>query len=228
MINVGIFPPASAPECMRCDEELLAKAENGESNARIYEWKNPAVSVPRSFSSDGVDFEALKNAGVEFVKRPTGGGILVHGFDLSYSAAVPRTVKWAGLGIDEAGLLLAQPVLESLIRCGYKAVFRTPESHGKTPKQPLCAVQKSPLDILISGRKVAAFAQRRTARGIFQHGSINLRGIPNNIISSVKKAGLGTELEWQLAGEAVSFLEEHGPVDLDLLKGALREAVGGG
>jgi len=221
----GPFPPASASECMRLDEELLTKAENGESNARIYEWKGPSVSVPRSFSSDGVKNDVLQDAGIEFVKRPTGGGVLIHGFDLSYSVGVPRLGGWEHLGVDEAGLLIAQPVLETLIKCGFKAGFRPPLAPPNAPNPALCAIQKSPLDILISGRKVAAFAQRRTAKALFQHGSIHIRKIPERVISAVKKAGLGTDLEWQLAGEAVAPLEEFEQVDVGRLKEVLMEAI---
>lgn len=219
--------PLYASECMRLDEELLAKAETGGSNARIYEWKLPSVSVPRSFLSEKIDFSVLMDAGIDFVKRPTGGGVLIHGFDLSYSVGVPRTGGWAGLGIDEAGLLLAQPVLEALIKCGFKAEFRPLAGVPEPIKQALCDTQKSPLDILISGQKVAAFAQRRTAQGLFQHGSVHLRKVPEGVISAVKKAGLGTAFEWEQAGEAVSPLEEFGQVDVGRLRDGLAGAVKG-
>ena len=226
-IRAESFPPASASECMRLDEEILSKSENGASNARIYEWESPSLSVPRSYSSEGVNFDVLKDAGIEFVKRPTGGGVLIHGFDLSYSIGVPRQGGWGGLGIDEAGLLLALPVLETLIKCGFMASFRPLKGVENSPKQPLCATQKSPLDILISGRKVAAFAQRRTAKALFQHGSIYIRRVPERVISSVIKAGLGSDLEWRMADEAVIPLEETGVVDVGRLKELLAVAVAG-
>ena len=245
-IRAESFPPTSASECMRLDEEILSKAEKGETHARIYEWESPSISVPRSFSLDGVNFSVLQDAGIEFVKRPTGGGVLINGFDLSYSIGVPRQGGWGGLGIDEAGLILALPVLETLIKCGFMASFRPLKGADNVPQnspfdtaqgiaqgepaarvKPLCATQKSPLDILISGRKVAAFAQRRTAKALFQHGSIYIRRVPERVISSVIKAGLGSDLEWRMADEAVIPLEETGVVDVGRLKELLAVAVAG-
>ena len=45
--------------------------------------------------------------------------------------------------------------------------------------------------------------------------------VPEGVISAVKKAGLGTEFEWEKVGEAVSPLEDFGQVDVARLKDTL-------
>jgi lipoate-protein ligase A len=60
----------------------------------------------------------------------------------------------------------------------------------------LCFLQKSFLDIMVGGRKVAAFAQRRTAGAVFQHGSVLVEPVPEDVVSSLMSAGLGTPGEW--------------------------------
>ena len=226
-INVGSFPASPAKACMDRDMALIRGAEGGYSLACIYEWARPAVSVPRSFQGGNVYMAVLDRAGIEFIKRPTGGGILVHGFDLSFSVAVPRTGIWDGLGIEEAGKKLAEPVVKALIGCGFKASFRGDAGDKGGKVAVLCANQKSPLDIMISGNKVGAFAQRRTAKALFQHGSILVKVIPDGIQNAILEAGLGTLKEWHASGQMVSPLESLGRVDLTRLRKVLEIEAGG-
>lgn len=191
-------------ENMAKDEAMLRKAEKDGAppfQIRIYEWAGPAVSLSRSFRIESGAKSALESAGIAVVVRPTGGGVLVHGFDLSVSVAVPRRAGWEGRGIDEAGRLLAEPVLLALRDAGFEAGFRGGESDSTSR---LCFLQKSALDIMVSGAKVGAFAQRRTARALFQHGSIQLEPLPGAVWGAVRDAGLGTEAEWGEVGGGLS------------------------
>ncbi len=201
---------------MAGDAELLARAEKSPGNAVLshsYAWSSPAVSVPRSFRGR-VNMKTLEEGGIAFVRRPTGGAVLVHGFDVSYAAAVGRTGAWGRMGWEEICFMLATPVLHALREAGYDAFFRgeagKPGAAGG--RTGLCFAQTSAVDILARGNggagllKVAAFAQRRTARGILEHGSAFLEEIPEGVINTLVKAGLGSPAGWRGALRGVGWL----------------------
>jgi lipoyl(octanoyl) transferase len=52
---------------------------------RIYRWLNKTVSLGLKNKIDIVDFEFLKQNNIDVVKRPTGGGALLHSDDLCFS-----------------------------------------------------------------------------------------------------------------------------------------------
>ena len=92
---------------MAADLALLdAVAAGGPPALRVYQWSPPALSLGRFQPEDDVDHDACRRAGVEVVRRPTGGRALLHGGDLTYAVAVrpPRDVAAVGRG----GLPLAR------------------------------------------------------------------------------------------------------------------------
>ncbi|NDC63503.1 MAG: hypothetical protein EBZ59_05845, partial [Planctomycetia bacterium] len=82
---------------MGADEALAAEANRrGTLLVRLYGWTTTTVSLG---CFQGID-EALgveEIQGVPLVRRPSGGGAIVHGSDLTYAAAVPRTHAWGAV-----------------------------------------------------------------------------------------------------------------------------------
>jgi lipoate-protein ligase A len=90
---------------------------------------------------------------------------------------------------------------------------------------PLCFLQESPLDILIGDRKVAAFAQRITARAVFQHGSVMVERMPGRVTTALVEAGIGANGDWVGAGEKTASLADYGATTPGSVKRAvLKEA----
>lgn len=81
------FHTLSPEENMKIDEELLKAVDEGiiEPTFRIYGWSELCVSI-------GKHQEARKFP-VKVVRRPTGGGALLHGWDISF-AVVDYKEKW--------------------------------------------------------------------------------------------------------------------------------------
>src|SRR5580698_7976 len=77
--------PRTAPLNMAMDEIILKKTSA--PVLRIYRWLRPAVS----FGCFEKFFTVEKmHPGRELVRRWTGGGVVLHGDDLTYSLMVPR------------------------------------------------------------------------------------------------------------------------------------------
>ena len=81
---------------------------------------------------------------------------------------------------------------------------------------------------MVAGYKVAAFAQRRTAGVLFQHGSVMLRAIPEEVREALREAGLGTAADWGEVGGAVRPLEALDKGGVGGVRKALQTRVKGG
>ena len=84
---------AAAPgaEQMAVDAGLLARArETGEATVRIFAWTRPTLSFGRHETvRDRFSAEALEAHGVDAVRRPTGGRVLLHEGEVTYSVTAP-------------------------------------------------------------------------------------------------------------------------------------------
>jgi lipoate-protein ligase A len=78
----------NAKEQMSFDEELAKEAHPA---LRFFRWATPALSLGfKQVLPSWIDEMVLGRFGIELVRRPTGGGIAVHGSDISFSAVVPH------------------------------------------------------------------------------------------------------------------------------------------
>jgi lipoate-protein ligase A len=88
-----IHGPGSPAQNMAIDEALLREVL--EPVLRIYEWNVPAVSLGY--------FQPAALAGDRpFVRRYTGGGLVDHARDITYTIVVPRAHPWMELSAPES------------------------------------------------------------------------------------------------------------------------------
>jgi lipoate-protein ligase A len=166
---------------MAIDEALLACFDPATSLPvlRLYGWEPPAFSCGR-FQEPGafLDLDQCRRDAVPVVKRITGGGIIYHAQELTYSlvcpaAAIPdsRSVKAAFFHLTS--FLLAFYRNLGLAPCHAEQYHHDGRRLGE--RTPLCFAGTESCDILVGGRKIGGNAQRRLKETIFQHGSIPLR-----------------------------------------------------
>src|SRR3989338_8978996 len=109
--SIGLADHArSAAEHMALDEGLALQAE---PSVRVFTWSPPAISLGFKQQPPGwLEETRWRNAGLELVERPTGGGIAFHGSDVSISVVAPLRP-----GVSPHALVSA--VCESAVRlCG--------------------------------------------------------------------------------------------------------------
>jgi lipoate-protein ligase A len=177
LIDTG---PLDGVANMAIDEALLTSFAAGSSAPvlRLYGWDPPALSLGRYQQVEEVlDLEACSQSCVTLVRRITGGGVIYHARELTYSmVCAPAHVPPAG-SIKESFRHLTAFLLgfyRSLgLNAGY-AVDRLPQGTRLGTRTPLCFAGHEAFDILINGKKIGGNAQRRTRLAIFQHGSIPL------------------------------------------------------
>lgn len=184
-LHVWWDEPADGPCNMAADELLAAEAlARGTMCVRIYGWQPTTVSL--GGFQRGVDARAEPSiAGVPLVRRPSGGGAIVHGSDLTYAAAVPKTHPWGGrpqLLYDA----LHGAMRQTLAARGIEARLWQPSGPVPSPgagEAFFCFDRRSSGDLVMPGRdaadsrghKVMGSAQRRLAAAVLQHGSLLVR-----------------------------------------------------
>lgn len=173
---------------MAADECLALEAgRRGGMLVRIYGWRSAAVSLG-CFQRIDEARAVAEIAGLPLVRRPSGGGAIVHGSDLTYAAAVPRGHPWAAspqrlydaLHGAMVAVLAEFGLAARLCPGGVDRVARPAEEDSF-----FCFDRRSAGDIVVETRgprptdaKVMGSAQRRLAGVVLQHGSLLLRGNP--------------------------------------------------
>jgi len=177
-IDTGLL---SAAENMAIDEALLScfDPEKSMPLLRLYGWTPAAFSYGRFQNpAETVSPEKCHAAGVQLVRRITGGGLLYHGSELTYSLVCPASFIPGALGVKDAFFHLTSFLIAFYRRLGLAAAHAA-DYYGNTKRLggrvALCFAGTESCDILINGRKIGGNAQRRVKNVIFQHGSIPLR-----------------------------------------------------
>jgi lipoyl(octanoyl) transferase len=157
----------SAAENMAIDEVLLQSAAGrGVPVLRFYGWREPAASF--GYFQRYADVERM-TALRPLVRRPTGGGLVPHDADWTYSLVFPPAHQWYALKAIESYERLHDWVKKALIACGIAADLA--QMARKTiPGQ--CFAGPEQFDVVWEGRKLAGAAQRRTRQGLLIQGSL--------------------------------------------------------
>ena len=128
IIEVVDPEPHSAALNMALDEALLQRAL--EPTLRVYRWSEPAVSL--GYFSRFAEAEKAA-AGRAMVRRWTGGGLVEHGDDITYTLIVPRDAAFFEYTPLDSYRLIHERIARWLSESGLRAdVARSsaPESSG--------------------------------------------------------------------------------------------------
>lgn len=168
----------SSKENMATDESLLKNYENNDLPIlRLYTWDNDSLTIGISQNIESYDF--LENQKEKVAKRITGGGILFHGHDISYSLIIPTDIL-STLSIKKSYEYICQFLLNFYKNLGLDVCYAKDNEKIQLSKSEFCQVGFEAYDILVNGKKIGGNAQRRTKKAIFQHGSIPLVATKSN------------------------------------------------
>jgi len=141
---------------------------------RFYTWEN---SFTVGVSQNTQTYEkTYANFNGNCAKRMTGGGVLFHGHDISYSLVVPSSYL-KELSVKQSYEKICSFLLDFYKNLNLKASFAKDVKEIALSKSNFCQVGYEAYDIIINGIKIGGNAQKRTKNMIFQHGSIPLFSI---------------------------------------------------
>src|SRR5438477_149136 len=162
----------------------LAEKLCGDSTAqnilRLYSWKPSCISLGYQQDDTSINLEACKEAGIDIVRRPTGGRAVYHAEELTY-AVIMRFEPNEGIyavhnKIAEFLLGLLQPICNhelELVSCKGNSSIREAYKPGSLTNIA-CFTSTARYEISWHGKKVVGSAQRRFGNAVLQHGSILL------------------------------------------------------
>ncbi|NPV75401.1 MAG: lipoate--protein ligase family protein [Anaerolineae bacterium] len=203
----------SAAMNMAIDETLMEGIRAGGAPViRFYGWEPSAVSIGYFQGLDyEVNREACRQAGVDVVRRITGGGAVYHDRDGEITYSILGPLEEFPADVIESYRLICGHIIEAFRMLGVESSF-----------QPIN-------DILVDGKKISGNAQARKRGVLLQHGTILYRvsvetmftlltvseeKVSDKLIRSVKKR--------------VTSLSEIKPVSFEALAAALEKAFSQG
>jgi len=156
-------------ENMAIDEAVseLVATKDSPPTIRFYRWKPSAISIGYFQSlHDEVDVDACEKAGVDFVRRRTGGGAVYHDYEgeLTYSVIAPESIFPKGI-IDSYHCICGW-IMDSLKHVGVETEFK--------PINDIVMAEGAvgPDGEVVGGKKISGNAQTRRQGVLLQHGTI--------------------------------------------------------
>jgi lipoate-protein ligase A len=179
---------------MAIDEALLEYATD--PVIRFYRWQSPALSF--GYFSRFADVASYREER-DLVRRWTGGGIVFHGKDLTYSIVIPAS----DTAFCESSMSIYEKIhralVDALAETGERAIVAGVGDPGSCNAVAItkigisdtgynCFANPVRADVIIDSRKVAGAAQRRTRRGLLQQGSIQGIELEDNLSEQFAQA----------------------------------------
>lgn len=209
-LDSGHLPPATN---MAIDEALIEiYAREHQPVFRIYGWQPPGFSIGCSQkAADVLDVCACRRDGIPIVKRATGGGIIYHCREVTYSVVCSEVDIGSPITVKKGYKTICSFLLESYRRYGLKPSFAIDCNAGNKIRSTFCFSSFEDYDILIDGRKIGGNAQKWRRKIILQHGSIPLDTDFPSVMKYIKEpvdiAVEKTISMKQAAGREVTFEE---------------------
>lgn len=190
----AVYPPATwrlivdgeagGAANMAVDQALVEAVVAGDSppTLRFYAWSPPCLSLGRSQRLAEADVAACRAAGVDTVRRPTGGRSILHTDELTYSVALLQTDPRTEGGVVEGYRRLSEGLLAGLQLLGVPAVQAVDAPPTGVEPTAVCFETPADYEIAVGGRKLVGSAQWRARGGVLQHGTLPLRGDLTRIV----------------------------------------------
>jgi lipoate-protein ligase A len=175
---------ADAARNMALDEALLeAMPRIAHPVLRFYSWTQPAASF--GYFQKYAEVEQ-RTALRPLVRRPTGGGLVPHEADWTYSITFPPQDEWYSLPAIESYRRVHEWLQAAFALLGIETGI-APEPHPALPGE--CFAGHERFDLLWKSQKIAGAAQRRRRDGLLIQGSVQPGGM----------AGAARREDWQEA-----------------------------
>jgi len=198
----------SAAMNMAIDEALLEFAMV--PSIRFYRWQSPALSF--GYFGKFADVSCYERER-DLVRRWTGGGIVFHGEDLTYSIVIPASDSVFGESSTAIFENVHRVLADALNGIGTRAeLVGSARCADRTPQRGVptynCFANPARADVMIDGRKIAGAAQRRTRRGLLQQGSIQGVDLANGLAERFAQALSANRSERTIAQEILDRARE--------------------
>jgi lipoate-protein ligase A len=197
MLHVLLEPDRNGAHHMQRDAELLqAQAAGAGPTLCLYTWSPPCISLGHMQSAESLlDLEACRAAGIDVVRRPTGGRAILHWQEITYAVVAGNDQARFGAGLAGSHATIGACLAAGLGALGVEVQLSRPalDPERRLLRQP-CFASPGRAELLVDGRKLLGSAQRRTANAFLQHGSLLLGPAHERLIDLLLDARRDSEL----------------------------------
>lgn len=169
---------------MAVDEAMLL-AQNGslQPTLRFYDWLQPAFSFGYfQRISEEVDVATCDTHGIEIVRRITGGGTVIHGWDVTYTLIVPHGCGTFPKDISAAYCAISDCLINGLQRLDIDVAYQADKPTAEDAPN-ICLTNPAQYDTLLNEKKIAGVSQRRNRVGVMYQGYIALNLPPSEVLA---------------------------------------------
>ncbi len=161
---------------MALDEKIFKTyLLDGVGILRLYRWKRPSFTYGFSQQpQDQIDLAACAGDAVGVAKRITGGGVLFHDDEITYSFVCSKTdiAEPQGVFVDYRNICRFLIRFYQSLGLGAGFALESLDFNDRSGAHELCSAAYEKYDIVIGGNKIGGNAQKRNRQAIFQHGAI--------------------------------------------------------
>ena len=171
---------------MAVDEAILEAYERADPKPsptlRLYAWQPATLSLGRTQPAEGShDARVLAREGIGLVRRPTGGGAVLHEFERTYTVVAALGIPPFSGGVIATYRTIAEALRRGLMRLGVVAIPVEPKRGPSRVAPAACYERLGAWEIVANGRKLVGSAQARRRAALLQHGSIPMRLDPSRL-----------------------------------------------
>ena len=188
---------------MAIDEAmLLTQKADLQPTLRLYDWLQPAFSFGyfQKIAKE-VDVAACDAHGIELVRRMTGGGTVIHGWDVTYTIVAPHDSGGLPKDISAAYCTISNCLINGLQRLDIDVAHQI-EKPTMADVPNICLTNPAQYDTLIEGKKIAGVSQRRNRTGAMYQGYIAL-DLPTSDVLAL--ASRRADFDWIAAGQSTAI-----------------------
>ena len=191
------------PMQMALDEALLGEVSL--PTLRIFRWESPCVTF--GYFQKHAEVRGL-HPGMPITRRWTGGGIVEHGRDLTFSLCIPRNHACAALPPAELYRKLHSLLVPWITGTTSGTVRLATQADAVSGSS--CFSAPAPDDLLDGDRKILGGAQRRSGGALLYQGSLQCDSDKGDLSGMARALSHVTEfrsLDNQLMAKAVGLVE---------------------
>jgi len=182
---------ASAACNMEYDAELLKElVPNAHPILHLYDWEKPSLTYGFFAKPEKLlNLGAVEQFGFDLARRPTGGGVVFHVWDLAFSVLVPSGSSLYSMNTLENYEVVNQVVFEVVQEFVGKSTLMSLTLHDAAMKNPdqafFCMARPTKYDLVVGNKKIAGAAQRKMRQGFLHQGTIALLFPDLNVLDAV-------------------------------------------
>lgn len=216
----------SAEKNMDIDKELLEGLEENPI-LHFYDWERPSITHGYFIKPENwLYLDKLKELGIDCARRPTGGGIVFHLWDLAFSFLMPKKNSFFsenalenyrfvnGLVLSAVEEFLASKAPLNLIENDYEAEFAF--------SSKFCMARPTKYDGMLNGKKIIGAAQRKKTIGYLHQGTISICTPDKDLLINVLK---DPKVPEQILENTFSLIEKTDEDSLQSSRQRLKEAL---